>query len=68
MVEYYQTHDVGINKVAAIFNIPVSLIWLGKVFKHGGLATLIPRQKGRSRLFNEKGTGNVNASGSTTTK
>lgn len=55
VVEYYQTHDVGINKVAAVFNISASQVYIwDKAFKQGGLAALIPRPKGRPRLMKKK--------------
>lgn len=48
-------HDMGINKVAAVFNIPASQVYSwDKAFKQGGLAVLIPRKKGRSRLMKKK--------------
>lgn len=57
VVEYYQTHDMGINKVGAVFNISASQVYIwAKAFKQGGLAALIPRQKGRPRLMKKKST------------
>lgn len=55
MVEYYQTHAVGVSKVAAVFNISASQVYgWSRAFKQGGLAALIPRQKGRPRLMKKK--------------
>ena len=55
VVEDYQTHDMGINKVATVFNIPASQVYSwDKDFKQGGLAALIPRKKGRPRLMKKK--------------
>lgn len=55
VVEYYQTHAVGVSKVAAIFNIPASQVYSwDRAFKLGELSALIPRQKGRPRLMKKK--------------
>lgn len=55
VVEYYQTHAVGVSKVAAIFNISASQVYSwDRAFKLGGLAALIPRQKGRPSLMKKK--------------
>lgn len=46
VVEYYQTHDLGINKVAAVFNISASQVYSwDRAFKNGGLAALLPVEK-----------------------
>lgn len=48
VVEYYQTHDLGVNKVAAVFNISASQVYSWeRAFKNGGLAALAPGRKGR---------------------
>ncbi|KAA8456451.1 helix-turn-helix domain-containing protein [Weissella paramesenteroides] len=55
VVEYYQTHVVGVSKVTAVFNISASQVYSwARAFKLGGLATLISRQKGRPSLMKKK--------------
>lgn len=55
VVEYYQTHTVGVSKVATVFNISASQVYSwDRAFKLGELAALIPRQKGRPRLMKKK--------------
>lgn len=57
VVEYYQTHDLGVSKVAAMFNISSSQVYTwNRSFENGGLAALVPRQKGRPSTMKKKKT------------
>ena len=48
VVEYYQTHNLGVGKVADVFNISASQVYnWDRAFKNGGLAALAPGKKGR---------------------
>lgn len=48
VVNYYQTHDLGISKVAAQFGINSSQVYSWtSLFSEGGVAALVPKQKGR---------------------
>lgn len=57
VVDYYQTHDMGINKVAAKFDLNPSqvLVWT-RIFNEQGAVGLRPKRKGRPSAMPKKST------------